>query len=214
MRCLVLREFCLKELSEVVKLISQCFRGSSILDAFSTLLVLLEEQPMGRILLSKRLGIGERRIRSILSRLEECNLIERDSIAGCFLSATVKELLEVLNIRRYNTSHKQAFITVLGNVCREMLECLDKRIVEIRDNIVIMTSNPKHLLALGFSIQGELYFPRVEGKYYNALVSMVSQTLSNQNLSGNYILVLWNNYKPWIYDAITLLSLYNSCCSS
>lgn len=64
------------------------------------LLILASEETMGRITLSRRLGIGEGSVRTIIKRLLELSLISVDAVGGCHLTETgrsaVSELQEII----------------------------------------------------------------------------------------------------------------------
>lgn len=60
------------------------------------LLVLSTEKTMGRINLSKMLGIGEGSIRTIIKRLVERSLVSVDSVGGCHLTDLGKSMISEL----------------------------------------------------------------------------------------------------------------------
>lgn len=57
------------------------------------LMMLAEEEPVGRQLLSRKLGIGEASARTLIKRLRGEGLITVDAVGGCFLSEKGRELL-------------------------------------------------------------------------------------------------------------------------
>lgn len=60
------------------------------------LLVLSTEKTMGRINLSRTLGIGEGSVRTIIKRLVERSLVSVDSVGGCHLTDLGKSLISEL----------------------------------------------------------------------------------------------------------------------
>jgi hypothetical protein len=60
------------------------------------LLVLESEQTMGRITLSKRIGIGEGSIRTIIKKLVDFSVISVDSVGGCHLTELGKTIVKEL----------------------------------------------------------------------------------------------------------------------
>jgi len=84
-------------INEVVKHVLRPRRG--IRPAFKrahvviTLLKLLKE-PIGRIALSRELGIGEASSRTLLNRLRELGIVKVDNVAGALLTSWGREVVE------------------------------------------------------------------------------------------------------------------------
>ena len=57
------------------------------------LLILDSEQTMGRITLSKRLGVGEGSVRTMIKKLVESQMISVDAVGGCHLTDSGKLLV-------------------------------------------------------------------------------------------------------------------------
>ena len=72
---------------------SPAFSSAHIL---KVLLVLESEQTMGRITLSKRIGIGEGSIRTIIKKLVDFSVISVDSVGGCHLTELGKTIVKEL----------------------------------------------------------------------------------------------------------------------
>ncbi len=72
------------------------FDGRHVLKA---LLLIYEREPIGRITLSKLLGIGETSVRTLIRRFRALGLVEVDAVGGCFLTERGKILAE--KFRRY-----------------------------------------------------------------------------------------------------------------
>jgi predicted transcriptional regulator len=72
---------------------SPAFTAAHILEV---LLILDSEKTMGRISLSKRLGIGEGSVRTIIKKLVEQSIISVDSVGGCHLTELGKTLISEL----------------------------------------------------------------------------------------------------------------------
>lgn len=72
---------------------SPAFSASHIV---KVLLILDSEQTMGRITLSKRLGIGEGSVRTIIKKLIEMSVISVDAVGGCHLTDLGKSLVAEL----------------------------------------------------------------------------------------------------------------------
>jgi hypothetical protein len=72
---------------------SPAFSSAHIL---KVLLVLDTEQTMGRITLSKRIGIGEGSIRTIIKKLVDFSVISVDAVGGCHLTELGKSIVREL----------------------------------------------------------------------------------------------------------------------
>ena len=72
---------------------SPAFSSAHIL---KVLLVLDSEQTMGRITLSKRVGIGEGSIRTIIKKLVDFSVISVDAVGGCHLTELGKTIVREL----------------------------------------------------------------------------------------------------------------------
>lgn len=60
------------------------------------LLLLEDKEPLGRLTLSKHLGLGVASVRTLISRLRAFQLVEVDIVAGCRLTARGKALVSAM----------------------------------------------------------------------------------------------------------------------
>jgi len=88
---------------------SPAFSSAHIL---KVLLVLDTEQTMGRITLSKRIGIGEGSIRTIIKKLVDFSIISVDAVGGCHLTELGKSI--VRELRRIIVSTTSVSLDELG----------------------------------------------------------------------------------------------------
>jgi len=85
------------------------------------LMTLYEEEPVGRLLLSRKLKMGEAATRTLIRRLRREGLIAVDSVGGCFLSDIGKKF--VSNIRKVVKEIKIFQKSQLGSLALGNVAC-------------------------------------------------------------------------------------------
>jgi predicted transcriptional regulator len=165
----------------------------------SIILLYKEMNCIGRTYVYKRLGLTEWKTRSYLEELIKRGLLER-TYKGICISRNTSELLKDIVIKRENINEKM--LICIGGLPNKYYEFLNKNIVNIRDNIIIYTHNPRSFEVIGYKINGRILIPGITEEYrakYNELLS--------DKCMDNSLFILWNDYKEYIYDAIALYSL-------
>ena len=142
----VLHSSTLKAIEKVLKAEGKVKPSFDEYCVLKALMTLYEEEPVGRLLLSRKLKMGEAATRTLIRRLRKEGLIAVDSIGGCFLSDAGKKL--VSNIRKVVKEVKvfqkaQLGSLALGNVaCAASIACGCKlferglRVFDLRDEVV------------------------------------------------------------------------------
>lgn len=151
----------------------------------------------GRVSIAKKLGFTERQVRNILdylTREEETSILLQR-----VLSLIERRLLEV---------EEFSCIPVLYlNLDDNLLTVIQRKIVSLRDYIVIYSSNPEKIEILGVVREGVIDLPGLPdyvAKRYTKL---------NFNVKGlTGALVCWRDYNESVDDAIFISSLIDLCC--
>jgi len=133
-------------------------------------LELMAEKPIGRNKLAKKLEVGEGTVRTIISRLKNCGLIET-SKKGCNLTSkglTIWKKFEELFPKRVeigkteltNAEHNYAFLVKnSGHNVKSGIEQRDAAIVAGATGAVIIVSKQGHLTIESVSNKLEQQFP-------------------------------------------------------
>jgi predicted transcriptional regulator len=133
-------------------------------------LELMAAKPIGRNQLARKLGVGEGTVRTIISRLKNCGLIET-SRKGCNLTSkgcTVWNKFETLFPRRAelgkteltNAKHNYAFLVKnSGNKVKSGIEQRDAAVVAGATGAVIIVSKKGQLTIESVSNRLEKQFP-------------------------------------------------------
>lgn len=87
------------------------------------LLILDSEQTMGRITLSKRLGVGEGSVRTIIKKLVELSVISVDAVGGCHLTDVGNSLVAEL---------KKTIVAITDIDLQEMGIALASKAIQLR----------------------------------------------------------------------------------
>jgi hypothetical protein len=180
----------LLELARRIKL-----HGLKLPDLIAVKMLFLEKY--GRVSIAKKLGFTERQVRNILdylTREEETSILLQR-----VLSLIERRLLEV---------EEFSCIPVLYlNLDDNLLTVIQRKIVSLRDYIVIYSSNPEKIEILGVVREGVIDLPGLPdyvAKRYTKL---------NFNVKGlTGALVCWRDYNESVDDAIFISSLIDLCC--
>lgn len=167
--------------------------GLSVIDVFSVTLASLTEG-VGRVALSKMLGLTERTVRKITMLLKIGEL------------HWLSSLLEKITINNINAPWLTCKPVLYGGFSEELLNIVSRRIVLLRDFIIISSKEPGKVEVLGVLINGDLAYPGLVGEYcepYLKLREILPRT--------NGLLVCWRNYKRYLDDSVLLVSLAYLC---
>ncbi|MCD6301467.1 MAG: hypothetical protein J7L82_05285 [Staphylothermus sp.] len=166
------------------------------------LLLVLKEQPfIGRRRLSKILELSERKIRSLIEKLVKEGFIEKDMYA-LRLSDNVTKYLNKININRIINEHKILMIGEIPNLCN----ILEEKITTFRDYLVINIKDPMSIEVICCQTGYNIVIPRVPENLKEKYKKLINQYVSEPR--RDELIIIWNNYKPFLYDALTLISIY------
>ena len=168
-------------------------RGLDVVEVFSTVLAVLTEN-IGRVALSKRLGFSERTVRNIVTMLKTGEL------------SWLVDFLGKITITSISAPWLSCQPVLYTGLSSELLEDTLRRVVLLRDFIVISSKEPSKVEVLGVLREGDLVFPGLVEEYsepYLKLREVLSRT------SG--LLVCWRNYRRFLDDSVLLLSLSRLC---
>ncbi len=187
----------LNKLRELIKNLPGNTRDK--INCLSIILLYREMNCIGRTHVYKRLGLTEWKARSYLEELVKKRYLER-TYKGICISENILKILKDLVIRREHVDKK--ILVCISGLPNEYYSFLERNIVNIRDNIVIYTHNPKSFEIIGYRIGGKIVIPGITSDY----MVKYDELLSNKCMD-NSLFILWNNYREYVYDAIMLYSL-------
>ncbi len=124
-----------------------------LVDLVALLLALREEGVAGRPRLQRLLGIGERRVRNLLSLLRAAGLVE-STRAGARLTRLGEELLSAARLG--GSGERSCCLYLVGE---RVAEEAVRRIVALRDLVALSLGEPSAILVLGSSPRGEPVLP-------------------------------------------------------
>ncbi len=151
---------CREEIERVLSVL----RGSrySISELLAVLLVVKTMEPVGRIILSNILGMGDKKARNIIRELRRRGVI-RVTHAGSTISNDFANLLDSIKcITRENYT-----ISILPCSIEEA------NIIRLRDELVLLLGAPDVLIAIGYSRSGSVDFPGIPSLYKDKLTDLV-----------------------------------------
>ncbi len=161
--------------------------------------IVSREGPLGRITISRRLGVSERRVRASIERLRGRDVVAVDPVAGVYALDVPRllKMLECIDVSEFR-------IAVLNNPCTDLTDLVEKHVVSIRDRILItFSSNP--LEVIGYIVSGVFRAPYVPEhmleKYKHA----------TEELTGDALLVFMKRGTPLYYCPGLLLVLASTC---
>lgn len=124
-----------------------------LVDLLALLLALRDEGVAGRPRLQRLLGIGERRVRNLLSLLRGAGLVE-STRAGARLTGLGEELLSPARLG--STGERSCCLYRVGaGVAEEAV----RRVVALRDLVALSLGDPSALLVLGSVLAGGPVLP-------------------------------------------------------
>lgn len=168
--------------------------GLKPLEVIAVKLLLLENY--GRVSIAKKLGFTERQARNIVDYLKR----EKE------VSLLMQRVLRGIERRLLNDMGFTCKPALYLNLADNLLSIIQRKIISLRDYIVIYSGNPEKVEVLGVVKEGVLNIPGLPeeiAEQYAKLNSLVS------GLTG--ALVCWRNYSECIDDAIFISSLIDLC---
>ena len=180
-------------------------------DVYQTLLILLEEGPLGRLKIAEKLGLGEASIKTMLRRLKELNIVDIDPIAGAYLTSKGREIIEKVSEKimppitldlRETAEWPNSKMTVLRKASR-ILE--QTNVLEIRDELIRRGAKAALIIVV------EHNTAKLAGveEYTSNEIKQIAEKAKAEN--GDLILVSWSpnpreSEKALIEVALDLLS--------
>lgn len=163
--------------------------------------VLLGEgkEKLGRIAISKQTGLTERRVRTIKSAITK-NIASDEKLA-----VTINTFLKKISIWKSDLDNRKA--VAVCSLERSLLEDIIKRVVLLRDLIVIETRLPGELEVIGVRMDDEILIPRLPTEIAEDYQKLLSRT----DLPNNCVFTVWSSYPGIIVDASLLTSLVSFC---
>jgi len=152
----------------------------------------------GRVYLSRRSGISERRIRRIYEYLRNPTKINRERI---------NRLLEALSSATIVTIQLNGLsATFIRAVDKGLLEAVKTRVVELRDWIIVEARDRDCIEVIGV-IDGELTFPMLPGEFYEKYKALIPR----ENLKEGTLVVIWRKYTPILSESTVMHALARIC---
>ncbi len=180
-------------------------------DVYQTLLILVEEGPLGRLKIAEKLGLGEASVKTMLRRLKELNVVDIDPIAGAYLTSKGKEIIEKVSekimppitLDLHETAEwPNSKITVLKKASH-ILE--QTNVLEIRDELIRRGAKAALIIVV------EHNTAKLAGveEYTSKEIRQIAEKAKAEN--GDLILVSWSpnpreSEKALIEVALDLLS--------
>ncbi|BEP17593.1 hypothetical protein PYJP_09450 [Pyrofollis japonicus] len=155
---------CSKNLEKLVRKVPK--NDPLLLEA---LLVIKYLEPIGRILLSRMLDVGEKRSRNILLTLRRHGFVEHTR-GGAVLTEEAKQLLDIIVCES------------VDNYTAAIVPCAidSESILEVRDLLVLSLGSPKPLEAIGVIADGDAVFPGVPEVYARSYVSAARKLIAKK----------------------------------
>ncbi len=176
---------CKPEINEFLEIIL----GSkySVSELVSVLLAIRDFEPVGRTMLSRILGLGDKKTRNLVKALEALGLV-RVTRAGSSLTSRASMFLRLI---KCFDSHG---FTVSLVPC----DISDVNILLLRDKLIMLLGDPTLLVAIGYSSNSRIEFPGVPLGLQNELSNIVKEFTG----AGNEAIALFGARKCYV------------CCSS
>jgi len=168
-------------------------RGLVVVEAFSVVLAVLAES-VGRVALSKMLGLTERTVRRVATLLKSGEL------------SWLRDLLREVATTTITAPWLTCQPVLYTGLSSELLEAVSRRVVLLRDFIVISSGEPSKLEVLGVLKNSELVFPGLVEECAEPYLRLRGVLPSTSGL-----LVCWRNYKRFLDDSVLLYSLARLC---
>ncbi len=166
-----------------------------------TILVLYHEKKcLGRVKASRILDLPERLVRRILDELVAKGLLVRCGKNTCLSERAIGIIPSIRRVR-----YGKYWITSYGVMEEHVLKIIKEHVTGFRDLLLLHTGDPGVFEVIGV-MNSELVLPGVPDELshqYSKLVVVSGITKSR----GPAIIIIWNNYKPYIYDGYVLDSL-------
>jgi predicted transcriptional regulator len=150
------------------------------------LLIIKYLGPIGRILLSRMLGVGEKKSRNILLVLRKHGLVEH-SRGGAVLTKEAEQLLSTVVCESIDDYTVAIVPCTIGS----------ESILEVRDLLVLSLGSPKPIEAIGFLDNGSAVFPGVPEAYTRNYANTVRKLISK---------------KPFLSDIEVSIALFRQHC--
>ncbi len=167
---------------------------------YAVMVLYCEEKCLGRIKASRILGLPERLIRRILDELVTKDLLVRNGKNTC-----ISEKVLVILPRIHRVKHGKYWITSYNVVDTRVLKNIKEHVTGFRDLLLLHTGDPRAFEVIGV-MDGELVFPGVPDELSHRYSELISNTRIMKNREPG-IVIVWNNYKPFIYDGYVLDSI-------
>lgn len=169
----------------------------------ASLLVYFKNKCIGRIRLSKELGITERMARKIIDKLTR-----EEIVYGSFNKCLRKDLLRLYSdlFQTYTIDHKM--LSILKTIDRDIMDLVEKYISDLRDYIVLATNDPHSIEIIGYTNNSsELHIPRIPHDFY----TVYKELLKPLGIGNNVFFVLWRKYRRYHFEASIIYGLYMIC---
>ncbi len=156
--------------------------------------------PLGRISASKRLGLSERRVRNLITKLKEQGLIKVDQVAGAYPTDLMPETLRRLDCARRG----EDLVAILAPISHQLATLVDRHVVVLRDEIVLSIGSTR-LKLIALKEDENIYAPRTPQ-------DLASQYLSGlPNTGGRALIILFEKECTDYCCAASLYALYRLC---
>ncbi|MCY0868076.1 MAG: hypothetical protein OWQ48_02445 [Desulfurococcus sp.] len=152
----------------------------------------------GRVYVSRKTGIPERRVRSIYEYIAGL----KQAMPGLYVE--VAEGFSEVKILAAQAG--EYYATVFTPVSPSLLKAVESRIVELRDWIIVEAGDRGCIEVIGLST-GRPVFPRVPEELQDKYLEILPEEI----LVDNSLIVLWRKYTPILSESIVLSALASLC---
>ena len=159
---------------------------------------LLVKEGLGRVAISKKLGLSERTVRNILHALKASRATE-----------VVLGVLHRLQRRLLHAPWLTCSPVLYSGVGSDVTRVLLTHVVSARDYIVVYSGDPDKVEVVGVVESGRLEYPGIPQEIVGPYME-----LGNLVATSSGVLVCWRNYVEHVDDAVLLVSLARLCAVS
>ncbi len=151
---------CQPEINEFLEIILSS--KYSVSELVSVLLAIRDFEPVGRTILSRVLGLGDKKTRNLIKALKALGLV-KVTRAGSSLTSRANTFIKLI---KCFDSHG---FTVSLIPC----DISDINILFLRDKLIMLLGDPTLLIAIGYSSNSRIEFPGVPPGLQNELSNIV-----------------------------------------
>ncbi|MCI4461354.1 MAG: hypothetical protein JHC12_00110 [Thermogladius sp.] len=155
---------------------------------------LFYRERVGRMHISRRLGLTERQVRGILEKLRKLSGGELDLLEG---------FMNSLRVERASFNGFES--TIYSPFSPRLIECLANSIIYFRDSLVVALEDFRKIYLIGVK-SDRLGFPLAPEDLTRVFIENL-----DPRAGANSIVVVWSRYEPVVDDVAVVSSLTRMC---